>query len=374
MVCMVLTSVALCALAVPLVRPLGLDVIVWRSSPSPPAGPFQIRERDVTLRVPSSATSQSATVHARLWYPDAFDVARLEVPVSGNFPPGRDGWPLVIFAPGWGGRRDECSILVRELASHGLVVAGLDDIMHDSVATSASPEDEAARLSGGDFSTEVEQAQSLNHAIRRVRLTARKISAAIDALLAAGDGSPSSPPLFGRIGVLGYSLGGSAAAEAAITDRRIAVAVNMDGWVLANAAQTETLAFPYVQLNSTLPHFTEFDLKSTRALRRFMARMSLEGEALQLRQAASPDALILDVEGSLHSDYTDELFNRTRWHNWRPWRGRLIEPRAMQRIIVAYVSAAFDRHLRRLPTPLIAQKRSLSPEVKVIGSPSPVTH
>ena len=102
----------------------------------------------------------------------------------------------------------------------GFVVAGIDDVLHDAPARKTSPDDEAARASTGDFSSEASQAASLQEAERRVQLAVRKVAATLDRLERSREtvfGSPLAARVsFHRIGLLGNSLGGGIAIQMAL--------------------------------------------------------------------------------------------------------------------------------------------------------------
>lgn len=294
------------------------------------------------------------------------------LPISVWRPVGEAIRPLILYAPGWGGRADADEVALRNLASHGYVVVAFDDIIHDAPDGSTSPDDEVARRSGFDLSSAESLAALPALASRRQEVAARKVSRVIDALQAGEAPGRPGPPTgrldFTRIGMLGFSFGGSTAAIASRRDARLRAVANMDGDLYGEAAAAG-VDLPYLILNSEYPPrhpwvarlSTWVSTSRANAERRYRAAYDT-----QIRQASRPGTLTLFIAGSSHDDFTDALYSPSRWRTWRPWRGPMI-PRARQRAIVdAYLLAFFDTYLRDTPSPLITGAASPYPEVRVL--------
>jgi dienelactone hydrolase len=127
------------------------------------------------------------------------------------------GWPIVVFSPGYGESRQLYTGLVSDLASRGYVVAALD---HPGQAT--------AIVYPGGRSVVLRQ---LPRVLGRFQTLVRQRVAAISVVLDRLRGLPAFAGALdlARIGVLGHSLGGAAAAAALVANERIAAAVDLDG-------------------------------------------------------------------------------------------------------------------------------------------------
>ncbi|MGW8788859.1 hypothetical protein, partial [Heyndrickxia sporothermodurans] len=131
-----------------------------------------------------------------LWYPAATDgiglTARIKALVRGlmtptqaaapwDVPPAKGALhPLVLLLPSWFSERHENTILAADLASHGFVVAAVDDVIHGAPLAG---EDRAAQISALDFESEDRFTSSRTLSRRRVLLAARTADATLDALI-----------------------------------------------------------------------------------------------------------------------------------------------------------------------------------------------
>lgn len=312
----------------------------------PPTGPLPVTRSERVLVAPvTPAHTAEARIPVAVWRPDAGGAAE-------------DG-PVILYAPGWGGRRDGNEVTLRNLASHGYVTVAFDDVVYDPADPGASAEDEAARRAPLDLSS---AEGFLATGDRRARLTARKAGRVLDALAAAG-----TPP--GRCGMLGFSLGGSAAAEAARHDPRLRAVVNLDGGTYGETARLGVDG-PYLALNSGYPPAHPWLARLTTwlsASRATAERLGLEEYERQRAQARRPLTLSVFVAGAGHGDFSDELHAPGRWRSWRPWRGALIAPERQRAIVDTWLLAFFDTWLRDRPSPLVTQRRSPFPEARVLG-------
>jgi predicted dienelactone hydrolase len=141
-------------------------------------------------------------------------------------PPARPGpHPLLLYAPGWNCGPGENTVLAQDLASHGFVVAALDNL-------------------GADAPLDFSSAGAADATRRRLDEQARRGAAFVGRLLDGIFGQRGAD-LRERIGELdphqvamfGFSFGGAVAAETARRDSRIRAAANLDGWLFADAAE-----------------------------------------------------------------------------------------------------------------------------------------
>ena len=189
----------------------------WVAAERPkPTGPARVSVADLMVPLPLPGGTGTAPVPLLFWYP---------TPTPPNA-------PFVMYGPAWGGDRSDNVTLAAELASRGFVVAAYDDIARDPPELDASTEDAAVRKSQLEVDTDAGRARTLAVFDRRVALQAAKVVLLLDALERAPSVLPADVTIsMQRVGMIGASFGGAAAAEVAQRDprKRIGAAVNLDG-------------------------------------------------------------------------------------------------------------------------------------------------
>ncbi|MFD5435330.1 alpha/beta hydrolase [Kitasatospora sp. NPDC127067] len=154
--------------------------------------------------------------------------------------------PLLLLGHGRKGGRSNCTALAEELAAHGYLVAAVDHT-YDAAAVefpdgrlvlSVLPEDPP----DWDAAERKEIAARVGD-LRFVigELTGRRLPFRIDEE---------------RIGVLGHSMGGAAAAEALRQDRRLRIGLDLDGGLFGSPVPELGLDRPFLLLTSLDDHDT----------------------------------------------------------------------------------------------------------------------
>ncbi|MFD7322704.1 alpha/beta hydrolase family protein [Streptomyces sp. NPDC059875] len=138
--------------------------------------------------------------------------------------PGR--WPVLLYSPGGGDARTMGTSLAEELASHGWAVLTVD---HPGDASEV------------DFPTERPGRDKVRQTVFFGPPDAEQFRAMIDTRLAdirfvldrleALEGPLGRALDLGRVGIYGHSAGGTVAAQTLYDDRRIAAAVNLEGYL-----------------------------------------------------------------------------------------------------------------------------------------------
>ncbi len=349
-----LCAVIAISLATILARPLVQIGYVLDKWPAPRGAlPVFDYEARVPLRRGDGAGTVGVAVH--FWAP---------VRVGGT----AQIYPLIVYAPGWGGTRNDNTVLAATLASHGFVVAAFDDVIHDPPELDVSAEDRGVRKTDLRLGDDAGRARTVGMFDARLALEARKASRLVDALVVNGaqdlvgvDIDPS------RIGMIGASFGGATAVEAALTDRRFRAAINLDGW-LRGRALTAVLEIPFMNFNSTrgAPDPAVLAAPNANAVQRFLAARNAEtNDFIQRQMAARGDALDITIHGASHGDYTDELYDPQRWQQWRPWRRAMIAPARMHEITDAYIAAFLSAHLSGQAAPWLKQVPSRYGDVSI---------
>lgn len=165
----------------------------------------------------------------------------------------KGGWPVILFSPGDGMDRSSLTSLAEDLASHGFLVAGIDDT-HDSGQV---------EFPGG----RVEVAQPIPPSSADQETLVRTADArfVLDqlALLNAGanpDVDHQRLPAFrhtldlARTGMFGHSHGAEATAETMLQDHRIAAGAELDGGVSTRVAAGLHNPFMVISGNSSAGH------------------------------------------------------------------------------------------------------------------------
>ncbi|MBE7200624.1 MAG: hypothetical protein INR70_22865 [Parafilimonas terrae] len=256
----------------------------------------------VRARLPNEQPGPARRLGIHVWLPSG--------PVTGPLPP-------LVYAHGWGGRARENADLLRTLADQGFVVIGIDF--------------PAPGFAGLDFRSELAGQRTRLLAEGEVRLQAGDIQAALDWLadtgraLLPGDCADRLDPHLA--GVLGYSFGAAATAEAASADRRIRAVLNLDGWLFGNPA-APVFSAPYMVITDSLDPPSAEALAGGDPGRRAHAIQDAQDSDRQLRQLRS-GGFAIEIPHATHESFS----------------GADGDPE-IRSVISAYAAAFFARSLR----------------------------
>ncbi|GAA3126050.1 alpha/beta hydrolase family protein [Streptosporangium carneum] len=239
-------------------------------------------------------------------------------------PHGR-GLPLVVLSPGFTMPRGWLTSLSEELASKGYVVAAVDHT-YESYGTS---------LPGGRTATcaACDSARSPGFGAKATKGRAADVSFVLDRLTGSSPAWKSAKVIDpARIGMVGYSMGGSSAQWTMLNDSRVRAGVNMDG-----------------------PFFVPIPKKFSRPF--------LMMGAEKVREPGGQDTSWdrdwrrmtgwkrwLTLAGSDHGSFTD--FPMLTEQDTPASAGALPGARGVE-IIRKYTSAFLDQHLRQRRQPLL---------------------
>ncbi|MBL7256252.1 alpha/beta hydrolase family protein [Paractinoplanes lichenicola] len=254
--------------------------------------------------------------------------------------------PVLIFSHGAGGHRNEHSTMVQQLASHGYAVVAIDHLG-----------DAYSRLPDGRIVAPTEQSAAPEDYAQDARFVIGRIEQ-----LAAGrnpdvDGRRLPDGLAGaidtgRIGMFGWSKGGTATARVLLTDPRVKAGLAIDGPMLpAMSGRIET---PFMLMTAEFPKATD------PAVAQFWTQ--LHGWRLDIQ-----------AQGAVHSSYGDLQVLMPQLakvvgmgdDELRGWIGTLDPGRAV-RIDQAYPLAFFDEHLRGREQRLLDGPNRAFPEVRYL--------
>jgi dienelactone hydrolase len=324
--------IVLAAIAVLVGLPTGAGALLapylFPRKPDRTAGPLQVGVHELSLPRPRGA--QGPPMPVRVWAPQATGES--------------SRYPLIIYVPGWGGKRSESDVLLSDIASAGFVVAAADDVSHDPPDPATDPADEVARTAPYRAFSPQDLAAFPEVSERRTRLGYDKLARLVEALTLLPSKAIASTIDVSRIGVVGFSFGGAVAAATLARDPRVTAAVNLDGWVVdtpAAAGVSRPLLALYARFNlHPRPAWVSAPVYYETALAREDFRV-----LLALSRSSAADVRLID--GAEHEDFTDARY-ASHWKRWRPWR-KVIRSDRMRTIVEAYLIPFLLRHVSGHP-------------------------
>ena len=325
-----------CALALLIAAVFYCATLIGRSTLRP-SGPHGV----VVAPVPTQ--DQGARPQLRLWTPDG----------AGRF-------PLLLALPGWDGAVFENHFLIEELASHGFAVLTLQYPAPpaDDIRSAAARRLQELRQPM-DFSTQAAASATVRRADELTRIRAEDALWALDRLTA--DRALTGRLDLQRVGIFGYSLGGSAAAQACWRDRRFRAAVNMDGWQFADAARSGVVQ-PYLIISDDTPILNAEQMLPLRAIALYTAMQNRADYQNTLRNFARHGGTYIRIAGAGHLNFTDSVLQP--WSIFSSGAGPIAPSRGL-RIVNAYVLAFFSRHLAGIDSALLSGNDRDMPEAQV---------
>ncbi|MER7703972.1 alpha/beta hydrolase [Kitasatospora sp. NPDC097605] len=269
--------------------------------------------------------------------------ARLGAPAAPGAP------PLLLLGHGRKGGRSNCTALAEELAAHGYLVAAIDHT-YDAAAVEF-PDGRLVRSVLADDPADwgATERKEISTRAADLRFVATELTTGRTPRRRAG--LPCADP--GRIGVLGHSMGGSAAAEAVRQDPRFAAGLNLDGGFFGSPVPDEGLDRPFLLLTTLADHET---WQRWREHQRGWGRQLLQRDSghlscTDLPYAAGPGHLA----DHLPADVAAQLLGT-------------IAPARATELTRTYVRAHFDRFLRGRPSPLLNAPSPRYPEISFVWS------
>jgi hypothetical protein len=268
------------------------------------------------------------------------------------------------------GQRTASTFLIEELASQGFIVVSVDHTYY-----SGRVEFPDGRVFDASRAPEIGIFQNSTLEEQNARgdtytmIEARDQIAVLNALEAMNKdaGSPFFERLdMARVGALGHSIGGAAAAQACYMDDRIKAALNMDGWVFADVFH-HGLAKPFFRMTGT-PEVrpSPQELASDPALRAYWQRND-DDEAAVTEMLRKHGGYELSIHGINHSSFTE----RPLYSPVGSWGdAQELAPATAYSIIDAYAVAFFSHYLSGAQEPLLEENPSPYPQVQIITWPA----
>jgi predicted dienelactone hydrolase len=336
--------------------------LIDRSRPDPVAGPGHYRELMASVWYPS--TPDARRYPSAVWLPDAplrGLLADTDLPVDVAASPltaGRDQAPalrslgrrpVVVFSHGSGGHRSETTIIVQELASHGYVVVTVDTPYDAFVefpdGRLAVPDDNVPTTPydhSGDIPFLLDRVEDLA-AGRNPDAEHRPLPAGLAGIIDMR-----------RVGMFGFSKGGTATALAMIRDRRIRAGLSLDGPMECQPPITTDIDRPFLMITAD---FSRAGDPSAAAfwthLRGWRRNLQIDGGTeLSFSDAVFLLPQIARLTGMSAADLAD-------------WIGTF-DPGLAVEIQQVYPLAFFDLHLRHRRQPVLEGSNPPFPGVHFI--------
>lgn len=248
----------------------------------------------------------------------------------------------VVLSHGRGASRILTSGLAEELASHGHLVAGVDHT-YDAAAV-RFPD---GRLVLGALPAEPDDWDAQDRL--EVSVRAADLRCVADALCRRGRSLAGVPVQ--RVGVLGHSLGGAAAAEALRTDRRFVAGLDLDGGLFGTTVAETGLDRPFLLLTSSPDHETWARWRNRH--RHWGRHLHLAGGG----HLSATDVPALADAAGLRERWPEPLFSE--------YLGAIAPHRAAT-VTRACATAFFDRFLLGLHRPLLDAPGPRYPELRLL--------
>ncbi|MFG1842558.1 alpha/beta hydrolase family protein [Micromonospora sp. NPDC049175] len=335
--------------------------LVDRSQPDPLAGPGRYRELMVSVwypardvrRYPRAPWMTPASMRALLDSAEfAPDAALAPLTAGHEGAPVRHSGrrlPVVVYSHGAGSHRSDTTIVVQELASHGYVVVTVD---HTYDGFSEFPDGRVTVREDNVDSTPWTYTRDVRFVLDQIADLADGRNPDVDHTpLPAGLGAALD---LSRIGMFGWSKGGTATALTMGTDRRIRAGLSLDGPMVSQPLPATDLYRPFMLMTADYTRATE------PAVAEFFTH--LRGWRLNVQ-----------AEGAIHVSYGDNQWLVPQLarvvgmsdEDLADWIGTLDPARAV-RIGQAYPLAFFDLHLRHRGGHLLNGPSRSFPEVTFI--------
>ena len=292
-----------------------------------PAGPFPVGVVDGDLDSPEEATltsdARSCGITTRLWFPAEPGTGRGRAPydtgktsllsaerwittsavLDAQVATVEPRYPVLLFFPGWDGKRATYAAIVQDLASRGFVVAAIG---YDSEDCARPDRGRLAATTDMDFSSAAAFKRTVQVADTKITRVASSATRVLDALedLDRRDrqGRFTGRLDLSRIAAIGHSLGGAIALQIAWLDPRIKAAIDLDGW-LFDAAPEGWIRQPFLIMGSDGPAPPPYDPAKDAPQRRYRSILDEETARRLHTEFARFGGVQITINASRHEDF-----------------------------------------------------------------------
>ncbi len=281
--------------------------------------------------------------------------------------PSVEAFPPILFSHSWNGIRTEDTFLIEHLASHGYIVACVDDVLDTPEVVFS---DGTVSRHPGQHWLDLSSTEALQRSMpgvqRDLRMRVSDLRFVFDVLLQITSKDPTNMFYhrvdWERAGLLGYSQGGTAVAQVLRSDSRFKVGVNLDGYSFTVADGTP-ITQPFLTMTGNIPSTQDAAARDPK-LRVGWGLDMLDLERMEASMR-SGDGYLVILKGAMHPNFSDQpLYSRLRSYTGA---GSIAPARAML-IVDAYTLAFFDHYLHHEGANILTASCPPYPEVAMISS------
>ena len=215
-------------------------------------------------------------------------------------------YPVLLYFPGWDGKREAYTAIVQDLASRGFIVAAIGYDSADCALPNAvvgSP-----RATDMDFSSAAAFHWTVQVADTKITRVASTATGVLDAL-ADLDRGDSRGRFTGRLDLshtaaIGHSLGGAIALQIAWLDPRIKAAIDIDGW-LFDAAPSGWIRQSFLVISTDGQTSATDRPPAADPQRRYTSILDDETERRLHAAFAKFGGVEVTIDASAHEDFSD---------------------------------------------------------------------
>jgi dienelactone hydrolase len=279
-------------------------------------------------------------------------------------------FPVVIYSHSWNGSRQENTHLLEELASHGYVVASYDNPY--STPRTAFPDGKMVRGNQYDrfidFSSEPNFRETLQILRDHLVVGASDDRFLLDTL--AGYNSDNSSRFYKRLdtanaGALGFSFGGTIAAEACRLDSRFRACVNLDGYTFGVGTDGIRIEQPLLVVWDSPNVSATASVPEAAGPATIESKFNDNDHRRVISTVTSGKGAFFEILGTDHRNFSESpLYSRLR----RYGGGGIIDPRRAVTLVSVLTLQFFDQHLRGISAPLL---ETPSPDYSEVRSKIP---
>jgi predicted dienelactone hydrolase len=280
------------------------------------------------------------------WLVQRFDTVQPHAVAAAPLALAGGSYPVLIFSTGYGRLPADYTTLAEELASYGYVVAAIANPYSAPVVV--FPDGRLVwRVAAASIPDEPPEA-SQQAAERLVAVWAADVTFVMDQLAQL---NATPPGMFAghldlpRLGVLGHSLGGAAAALACLRDNRCQAGVDIDGTLFGDVVPAG-VAQPFLFITSEPP-----------------SPDTAEQDRRSFASSLGRGAGWITIRGCRHMNFTDLAVTFAPAARVLGLLGPIDGERGL-RITADYVRAFFDHALRQIDSPLLQGPAAAYPEVE----------
>jgi predicted dienelactone hydrolase len=262
--------------------------------------------------------------------------ARIKATVDAPVASGTEPWPVIFYEHGWLGHRNENVAQVLALASRGFVIVAVD---HPGQARQIIYRN-GKSLPGTlpampDFSSAAAIASFENEARRLMADRTRQIDRTRAALAGRLIGDLGETARWSRMGVFGFSFGGSTALNLCASHPDFVAGANQDGLHLDVGEPRG----PFLFFDQEMPPWL---LEKPGAQENAEMAMVRKAEQRILHAMKGSDRARHILQGTTHLSFTDRLF-----YSPLPWISRTgnRHPHEVHEAIVGPLASFFQKHL-----------------------------